>query len=229
MNKATLYGVGIGPGDPELITLRALRILERCPVIAVPETPRGGTLALDILSQVVTLRDKRVVHLPFAMTRDREAMARCHQAAVRQLCQLLSEGGDVAVPNLGDVSIYATFGYLIEPVQQAGYPVQLIPGVPSFCAVAAALGISLTEANQPLHLLPGGGEGLQDALRLPGTKVLMKSGRQLPAVKTALREAGVAGRAMFVQNCGLPDERIGWSADAMSDDLGYFTTIVVKG
>ena len=227
MRKATLYGVGIGPGDPELLTRKAVRVLESCPILAVPQTPGGGTLALDIVSQAVDLEGKKVISLPFAMSRDAAVMERHHREAAKRLIEELNRGDDIAVPNLGDISIYSTFGYMIEPIRQAGYPVVLIPGVPSFCAVSSTLGISLTTAGKPLHILPGGGE-ISQALQLPGPKVLMKSGKQIPKVREALKEAGLSDRAMFVQNCGLPDERVGMSADEICDDLGYFTTIIVK-
>ena len=205
MKKGVFYGVGIGPGDPELMTLKAVRVLERCPVVAAPRTKSGGMLALDIASRAVDLKGKTVVPLDFSMDRD------------------------VAMLNLGDVSIYATYSYLMEILRAQGYETVMVPGVPSFCAVAARLGISLTEMDTPLHIAPGSMD-LDEVLDQPGTKVLMKSGRQLPAVLEALETRGKLGTSMLVQNCGLPGEDVcaDLSQSRPEGRHGYFSTIIVK-
>jgi precorrin-2/cobalt-factor-2 C20-methyltransferase len=130
--------------------------------------------------------------------------------------------------NLGDVSVYSTFAYMMELLRADGFESVMIPGVPSFCAVAAALGTGLTEMNEPLHILPAGGMAVDEALRLPGTKVLMKTGRAMPAVRAAIRRAGLADRTQLVQNCGLPDEKICRRLEEASDEISYFTTMIVK-
>ena len=142
----------------------------------------------------------------------------------------LAKGLDVAMLNLGDVSIYATYSYLMEIFKDRGYETVMVPGVPSFCAVAARLGISLTEMNTALHISPGGA-ALGEALDLPGTKVLMKSGRQMPAVLEALKTKGTLGNSMLVQNCGLPGEAVYpdlSKAVPGEDSMGYFATVIVK-
>ena len=142
----------------------------------------------------------------------------------------LAKGLDVAMLKLGDVSIYATYSYLMELLGARGYETAMIPGVPSFCAVAARLGISLTEMNSALHISPGGA-ALGDALDLPGTKVLMKSGRQMPAVLEALASKGALGKSALVRNCGLPGEAVYpdlSKAVPGEDSMGYFATVIVK-
>ena len=228
MKKGTLYGVSVGPGDPELMTLKAVRTLERCAVIAAPRTAGEKTLALDIASRGADLSGKELLTLALPMTRDPDALARARRAAADELEAPLAAGKDVAVPNLGDVSVYSTFSYLMALVRADGYEAVMIPGVPSFCAVAAALGESLTRPDEPLHILPGGEDGLGEALRLPGTKVLMKTGRSMPAVRAALRLAHLEDAAALVQDCGLPSERVSRSLAEAPDEISYFTTIVVK-
>ena len=131
--------------------------------------------------------------------------------------------------NLGDVSVYATFGYLQEILEAEGYKSVRIPGVPSFCAAAARLGQPMTGGMEaPLTIAPG--RHAAEVLAAPGTKVLMKSGRQLPETLAALAEAGLLGRSAMVCNCGLPDEEV-WpdlSACDASRPAGYFATILVK-
>ena len=220
-----LYGVSVGPGDPELMTLKAVRCLEKCPVIAAPQTAGGRMLALDIARGAVGLDGKTILPLRFAMSRDPEMLRASHEEAARAVKGYLDAGQDVAMLNLGDVSVYATFGYLQEILKAEGYKTVRIPGVPSFCAAAARLGQPLTGGMEaPLTIAPG--RHAAEVLAAPGTKVLMKSGSQL----AALAEAGLLGRSAMVCNCGLPDEEV-WpdlSACDASRPAGYFATILVK-
>ncbi|MDD4850480.1 MAG: precorrin-2 C(20)-methyltransferase [Gemmiger sp.] len=226
----TFYGVGVGPGDPELMTLKAVRVLKQCPVIAAPQTASGEMLALDIASRALPLEGKTVLPLPFTMARDAASRAAAHQQATALVAAQLEAGNDVAMLNLGDVSLYATAGYLMERLAAAGYATVRVPGVPSFCAVAARLGTSLTEMDAPLHILPGSVAGVAEGLRLPGSKILMKTGKQLPAVLAALQAENCLQKAAMVANCGLPGEEVWPDLTAYPPDAnaGYFATILVK-
>lgn len=130
--------------------------------------------------------------------------------------------------NLGDVSIYATYGYLMELLQAKGYQTVMVPGVPSFCAVAARLGTSLTSIDKPLHIIPAGDENLERTLALSGTKVLMKAGKRIPKVIAALEEQNALDQASMVQNCGLENEIVYRNLQELKASAGYFATIVVK-
>ena len=227
MKKGVFYGVGVGPGDPELMTLKAIHLLERCPVIAAPRTKSGEMLALDIASGAVDLGEKTIVPLYFSMERDKAVQHAAHLAAAEAVRAHLDAGQDVAMLNLGDVSIYATYSYLMEILKEQGYETVMVPGVPSFCAVAARLGVSLTEMNGPLHIAPGS-MALDEVLDQPGTKVLMKSGRQLDEVVRTIREQGLLDRASLVSNCGLEHEFVCTDLSRLEGQPGYFTTIIVK-
>ena len=220
MKKGVFYSVGVGPGDPELITLKAVRTLERCPVVAAPQTKNGEMLALSIAQQAVSLEGKTVVPLHFTMSRDKAQQHAAHLAAAQALRPHLDAGRDVAMLNLGDVSIYAPAAYLAD----------ILAGVTSFCAVAARLNTSLTGIDTPLHIVPGGCGALEECLAQPGAKVLMKSGRQLPGVLAALERRGLLERSALVSNCGLPGEQVyaDLSAFPREQDAGYFATIIVK-
>ena len=224
----TLYGVGVGPGDPELLTQKALRVLHSCSVWAVPQTRSGETLALDIAKQAIDVSQKTVVPLYFTMERDVQKQQAAHMQAAAQIESYLTSGQDVAMLNLGDISIYATFGYLQELLSQKGFPIEMIPGVPSFCAVAARLGTSLTTMNSPLHILPAGKASLQQSLRLPGTKIFMKAGKRLPEIVAVLQQEGLCEKAALVQNCGLPGEHVWTDLSTLPQEAGYFATLIVK-
>ena len=144
--KGTFYGVSVGPGNPELMTLQAVRLIRQCPVLAAPQTASGQMLALDIARSALgeALDGKTIVPLYFAMSRDPAALAASHEKAAAAVRQYLDAGQDVAMLNIGDVSIYATFGYLQEILQAGGYATAMAAGVPSFCAAAARLNVPLT-------------------------------------------------------------------------------------
>ena len=203
----TLYGVGVGPGDPELITQKAVRIIRQCPVIAAPQTGQARQVAFGIASQAVeNLDQKTILALPFPMVKDAEVLSKTRDELAAMLETPLREGKDVAFLTLGDPTIYSTYWYLHQRIQQKGIPTQFIPGVPSFCAAAACLDLALVEADEPLHVLPASYAVTEEALALPGTKVLMKMGRSLEETRETLRKQGLLSRAMLVQNCGLPGE-----------------------
>ena len=115
----------------------------------------------------------------------------------------------------------------MDILKAEGFPCVMVPGVPSFCAVAARLGRSLTEANTPLHILPGGGEGPGETLDLPGSKILMKSGKNYPRILEELERRDWLDRAGMVENCGLPGERVFSSLKEKPESSGYFTTIIL--
>ena len=147
----------------------------------------------------------------------------------RAVKEYLDAGQDVAMLNIGDVSIYATFGYLQEILQAGGYATAMAAGVPSFCAAAARLNVPLTGGmDTPLTIAPGG--WTDRVLEMPGTKVLMKAGRQLPVLLDTLQQADKLKKSALVCNCGLPDERVypDLSLERPQEQAGYFATVLVK-
>ena len=215
----TFYGVSVGPGNPELLTLQAVRLLRQCPVLAAPQTASGQMLALDIARRALgsELDGKIILPLQFAMSRDAAVLRASHETAASAVRPFLDAGQDVAMLNLGDVSIYAT---------------AMAAGVPSFCAAAARLNQPLTGGmDAPLTIAPG--SRADEVLDAPGTKVLMKTGRQLPALLGTLDAHGALSRSALVCSCGLPDETIfpDLSTARPPQDgskAGYFATVLVK-
>ena len=128
---------------------------------------------------------------------------------------------------LGDTSVYASSSYFLALLRERGYAVKQIPGVPSFCAAAAALGRSLTEMDAPLHIVPAGTTDLEEALAWPGSKVLMKSGEEYGRALQMLRDKGLDDRAALAVNCGLPEEMLCATLRCAPARSGYFTTFLV--
>ncbi len=228
MTKGIFYGVSVGPGDPELMTVKAIKTIESCPCIATPQTAGEKMLALDIAAKAVNLEGKELLPLPFLMVHDRAALSQNHRELADLIQIRLDAGTDVAMLNLGDVSVYSTFSYLMDLLLAEGYEVVMIPGVPSFCAVAARLQTGLTSMHKPLHIIPASGMSMEDAIAMPGTKVLMKTGKSMPAVKQAIAAHGLADKTMLVSNCGLPNEKVYRNFNEAEDDISYFTTMILK-
>lgn len=224
--KGTLYGVGVGPGDPELMTLKAVRILRTCDVVAVPASGENEQTALRIAAEYMA--DKPVVHCEMPMLRDRQKLSESHDRAADALCRLLDEGKTVAFLTLGDPAIYSTYWYVHKRVRARGYDAAFIPGVPSFCAAAAALGAALCEGSQMLHIVPASHGETARGLDLPGNKILMKAGRGILEVRDALQARGQLPQAALVERCSMQDERIVRDLSTLDDPTGYFSIILVK-
>ncbi len=223
--QGVFYAVSVGPGDPELLTRQACRVLEVCDVIAAPRTKAGRMLALDIAGGAVDMRGKTILPLDFTMAHDAAVREESYRTAAGAIEAALAAGRDVAMVNLGDVSVYATAYYILERVRSDGFEVVMCPGVTSFCAVAARLGRSLTRMEEPLHILPGSMD-MDSALTLEGTKVLMKSGRAIRETVDALERHGLAARAGMVADCGLETEQVYTDLRQLPEEISYFATIV---
>lgn len=229
IQKGIFYGVGVGPGDPELMTLKAARLIRESGMIAVPKSGEGDRVAYDIaLSSVPELGDKPVLELSMPMTRDRDALAESHRKAAALVEDALDRGTDVVFLTLGDPTIYSTCLYVLRIVREDGYETALIPGVPSFCAAAARLGIGLAEGAEALHVIPASYQGADSGLDWNGTKVLMKTGKSMTAMKTRLKEKGLYENAKMVERCGMAQERVLQSLDEADDSSSYFSIVIVK-
>ncbi len=223
-----LYGVSVGPGDPELMTLKAVRILEECNVIAVPRTKEQNTMALSIMKQTVDLDNKEILYVDFLMSTDKDVLDESHRNIANNITQYLDKGINVAMPNIGDISIYSTFSYIKEKVEQLGYEVIVCAGVPCFCDIAAKTGMPLVSGKEVLMVIPAANKEFEKYTSMSGTKVIMKSGGKLENVKQYICESGLGENAIIAKDCGLPSEKFLKADEDMGDDISYFTTIVVK-
>lgn len=224
MERGTLYGVGVGPGDSELMTLKAVRLLRECDLVAVPHRDRNQCLALKIaMGAVPELENKPLLEVEMPMTKDRDVLEQAYAAGTALLCEQLDAGKTVVFLTLGDPTVYSTYCYLHQRITDLGYDTRIVPGVTSFCACAAELNIPLCENRQELHIIPGTYKP-EEALCLPGTKVLMKN--NLPQTLSALREK--PQQVYMVENCGLPGQRIYRSLEELPESAGYFTVLIVK-
>lgn len=244
--KGTFYGIGVGPGDPELVTLKALRIMEACQAIVLPVSAADFTEAVydaggkdgayaGLLENCVAYRiavgagariaDKPKLYVPMPMIKDRERLCEAHDQGAVETARLLDQGMDAAFLTLGDPTVYSTCMYVHKRIKAMGYDTVIVPGVPSFCAAAAALDESLVENRDELHVIPAS-YGIEEALRLPGTKVLMKAGKKVPYVKEAVRAQQL--EVSMVENCGMDTEKRYASAEEIPDQPSYYSLFIIK-
>lgn len=224
--KGKLYGIGVGPGDPELLTIKALRLIRECSVIAVPGKNPQETVAYKIVKGICPEIEKKEllgIHMP--MTKDKAVLKKSHEEGTDRLCEELKKGQTVAFLTLGDPTIYSTYIYLHEGVKKRGYPVEIVSGIPSFCAAAAKLNMSIAMGAQQLHVIPASYQA-EEGLELSGTKILMKAGRKLPEVKEQLKER--TEQIFMVENCGMEEEHIYRGAQQLPETAGYYTLVIVK-
>jgi len=226
--EGTLYSVGIGPGDPELMTLKAVRLIVAADVIAIPQGDNDVLTAKNIVNQVVDLSAKEQLLIYMPMTKDMAAMDKAHDDGADAVIKLLKEGKNVVFITLGDPTVYATCIYVHKRVLAKGYKAELIPGVPSFCAVAAKLNVALCERSEPLIILPGSYKQSAAFLDGPGNKVLMKSASQIAKVRDELKERGLISHAAMIERCGLPGEKIYKDLNEIDEKSSYFSVILVK-
>lgn len=221
-----LYGVGVGPGDPELMTLKAVNMIKKHSVIALPGEQPKETVAYKIAVQVIPeLANKELVPLCMPMTHNRDELMRSHQQSTAVLEAYLDKGIDVVYLVLGDPSVYSTFTYIQMLVESHGYRTEVISGITSFSAAAARVGTSLAKWNEQLHIVPAV-HCLKEQLEADGNYVLMKSGKKMKQVKEILAESG--REIITVENCGMEQERIYYGVDQIPDSAGYYTLILAK-
>ena len=226
--RGKLYSVGIGPGDPELMTLKSVRLLKECDVVAIPQGDNGILTAKAIVNNVVNLDEKEQVMIYMPMTKDMAAMDKAYREGADAIEKLLDEGKNVVFITLGCPTVYATSIYVHKLVLADGYEAELVAGVTSICAVAAKLNTSLCERAEPLIVLPGSYKESSKFLDGPGNKVLMKSASEIGRVRDELREKGLIKNAGMVERCGLPGERVYHDLEEIDPKSSYFSVILVK-
>lgn len=232
-SSGTLFGIGVGPGDPELLTLKALRIIQAAPVICVPQSEtRPESYALGIVRCHLDLDRQEILRLPFPVD-DPEGAAGVWRSGADTLAQLLYRGQDVAFITEGDPMLFSTFIYMLEAITEdhPSIPVEIIPGVSSVMAAAASSKVPLATHGQRLAVLPTvyGIEDLSEAIARYDTIVLMKVNRELLKSLDNLESLGLADKTVYVRRVGTPGEKVVHDvAKLTQEDIDYFSLLIVK-
>ena len=224
-----LYGLGVGPGEPELMTLKAVRLIGQCDLIAIPASGKETNAAYEIAKGAVPeIEEKELLEIPMPMIRDEGKLKESHDKAANIIIEEMEKGKSIAFLTLGDPSIYSTYIYIHNRVKAKGYDTEIVPGIPSFCAVAARLNEGLTEASEALHIIPASYEGIEEALALKGTRVLMKSGKSIGKIKEILSRTENPPMVKMVERCGMNGERVFEELESIDEEASYFSILVVK-
>ena len=227
--KGKLFGIGVGPGDPQLLTLKAVSVIKKCSVIAVPATPKQASAAYAVIESY--LAEKELLECSLTMAKDLGKRQKARQNVAEQIICYLKKGQDVGYVTLGDPTTYSTYMYLHEIIVKRGYVAEIIPGVTSYAAAAAALGIALCEGGETLTIVPAGYEGnLAGLLDSPGNKVIVKSGENLAALLANLKERGYGNSTKIAYRVTMKGQRLYNSIEdyEKSPANGYFITAIVK-
>ncbi|MGW2934557.1 precorrin-2 C(20)-methyltransferase [Streptomyces sp. NPDC001156] len=235
--SSRLIGVGVGPGDPELVTVKGVNALRAAdvvvvPVMAGPEGKDGGERGRAEATVLHYVPEEKVVRVVFALNErsDRARREAAWDAAGEGVARLLERCSAVAFATIGDPNVYSTFTYLAQTIQELlpGTVVETVPGITAMQDLAARSGAVLTEGTEPLTLVPvtAGSTVLKDALGGPGTVVAYKFGRQAHEVAEALRETGRLEGAVWGSGLGLSEESIRPAADLDGGPLPYLSTLI---
>lgn len=222
-----LHGVGVGPGAPDLLTLRAARLIERARVVAYPTLAGGDSFARAIVADLLSPGiDEIRIDLP--MTAARAPAQAAYDAGAARIAEVLSAGGDVVCLCEGDPFFYGSFMYLHARLADR-FPVEIVPGVTSLVACAAAAAQPLAARNEGFAVLPAplAEEALAAAVAAPTSLAILKVGRHLGKVRRVLRAAGLDDRAIYVERATLEAERVLPLSEA-PDPAPYFSMILVR-
>ena len=228
----TLFGIGVGPGDPDLITLKAVKTLARVDVVfAAASTKNEASLALSIARPHLS-EHAEVVRLDFPMTRDQAVLDKAWRANTDIVAALLAQGKSAAFLTLGDPLTYSTFGYLLRTLNGllAEIPVTVIPGITSYQAAAAHTGRVLVESGESLAVVSGvaSEEELERILSAADSAVILKAYKNMPAIRRVLLRLGLADAAVFVTRLGHEGEAVITDLSDVPDTPSYFSLLLIR-
>lgn len=226
IGSGTLYGVGLGPGDPELITLKSARLIAAAPVIAYPTLAGGESFARAIAADLIR-EDARELRIDIPMTTDRAPAQKAYDASAAEISDVLRAGENVVCLCEGDPFFYGSFMYLFARLS-GDFPTEIVPGVTSVTACAARAGRPLVARNERLTVLPGPLSEDELRLRIEGAEsvAIMKVGRHLPKIIRVIETLGYLEQAVYVERASLPDERVLPLSDA-PEAAPYFSMILL--
>jgi precorrin-2/cobalt-factor-2 C20-methyltransferase len=231
---AKIYAIGVGPGDPELLTGKAERILRSVPVICAPTAgPIDSSYALSIIEPLLDRKRQEVIVQVFPMRKNQDGLDEYWETAAAEVVERVRGGNDVAFITIGDPFIYSTFLYLYRILREKypDIPVEVVPGVSSINAAAIAAGIPLGLASERIVIIPAAFEEkeLRNILRDFETVVLMKVSRVFDGIYTLLKELGLEKKCAFISRVGTPEEEVVFDLERLlGQKLDYLSLMIVK-
>ncbi len=231
---ATIFAVGVGPGDPELVTRKAERVLRNADVILTPvSNPGDASVALEIVKEFLDETHQEIIVHQFPMTSDKSRLIPAWQEAARLIAEKALDGKNVAFITIGDPLIYSTFIYLLKIFREEypQLPIEIIPGISSINTSAAVAGIPLVESEEKLVVIPAtaGIDAISDALAAFDTVVLLKVKPLYHEIITLLRQAGRESSSAFIERVGSERQRIITDLDQMeAHSPDYLSLMIIR-
>ncbi len=228
MKQGKLFGIGVGPGDTELLTIKADKILKKVDVVCSPRSAElKPSLALSIVQPILNERDDEYEILDplFPMIEDKLALNAYWDQAAEIITHKLVQGKDVAFITLGDPTIYSTFSYIAKRIGASGFEIEIIPGITSFTGCAAAAGISLAEKDEIVVIVPKVDDRLAKIMEYGDTFVIMKTSRHSEVLEEIVSKDKRDKSIISVQNCTMKDENV---FEGFTRDKKYLSTTIVK-
>lgn len=224
------YGIGVGPGDSELLTVKAAKILQKIDVVIAPKTEKKeGSVALNIARPY--LKDEvQICYQTFPMVKDFQNDSSPWEANKNEIVGFLNEGKNVAFLTLGDPMFYSTYIYVLRLLQKDGIPVETIPGIPAYVAIASKYNRPIVEGDDILSVIPATAykEDIKNALKASNCAVLMKVYRNFDEVRELLKESDMEENALMVSRLGLENEREIDIKSVNDVKLNYLSTIITR-
>ena len=232
MNQSgTFYGIGVGPGDPELLTVKAIEALKKIDVLIAPKTEKKSDSVALSIAQPYLKPSVEIIYQTFPMVKDFAEETEVFKANTEEIMRELQGGRNVGFATLGDPMFYSTYIYIFRLLEPCGVKIVTIPGVPAFLAIAAQIGRPLAYGNDILTIIPATAdlEAINTALDHANATVLMKVYKNFPEVVDALKARGMIEEAVLVSRCGLDDEKIIADVAAHKQEhLNYLSTILTR-
>jgi precorrin-2/cobalt-factor-2 C20-methyltransferase len=236
MKKGTLYGIGVGPGDPDLITIRGAKILASCPHVFVPKARQAGESVALRIAQEHIHEGAEIHEVVFPMTTDKEELLIRWEESARLIASVLETGSDACFLTLGDAFLYSTYIYMLRSLRRLLPDAQVvtIPGITAFSAAAALAEFPVGEGKESVTIIPTADDldAVRVALAAGGTLILMKIGKRLGRIIDILEAAGAVGRSVFISHAGMENERVVTDLGTMrgeAAETGYLSIILVRG
>ena len=232
MKKGKLYGIGVGPGDSKLLTVKAVEAIQSCDMIITPKTEKKeGSVAWNIAKPYIR-EETELLPMVFQMNLDMEAVARQWEENRRIVCEKLDEGKNLVFLTLGDPMLYSTYMYIFRALEGTEYEAENIPGIPAFVGIANAIGMPLAEWEETVVVLPATAseEKIDRVLAVADNAVIMKVYKNWAYIQEMLRKHHLIENAVMVTRAGLPDECVQKDLDALPADYqpNYLSTILAK-
>ncbi len=228
MKKGKFIGIGVGPGDPDLLTVKAVKALNEVDVICAPKSSKSKpSVALSIIDPVLIDRESKYETLEplFPMIEDNDELQKYWDDAASIIIEKLNKGLDVAFITLGDPSVYSTFSYVFKIIEGMDFETMIIPGITSFTGCAASAKMQLAEKDEIIVIVPKVDERLSQIMACGDTFVIMKTSRHSDMLEDIINQDKRDKEIISVQNCSMKDEKI---FNGFVEDKKYLSTTIVK-